>query len=93
MTAPDAGTTHPDAGTTNPDAGGGTCTDTWANYARGFFQTNCSRCHTQFGTQQDVSTNASQIQNAIDTGAMPRDTTLSSSQIMRIDNWFGCGMP
>jgi hypothetical protein len=88
----DGGVPPPDSGTPPPDAGGG-CTDNWNNYASGFFSNNCARCHSSLTSKGAVTQDSSRIQSAIDTGAMPRDTTLSGSEISRIDNWFGCGMP
>jgi hypothetical protein len=91
MSPPDAGT-RLDAGAGSPDSGT-SCPDTWTSYAHGFFTTNCTRCHSGYGTKRNVVSNASNIQYQIDVGNMPRDTTLQQSEIDRIDNWFSCGLP
>ena len=57
-------------------------TDTWSSWAKSFFVSNCNYCHSQFGTYSNVKSDSSSIQSRINSGNMPQDHSLSSS-----DKW------
>ena len=66
----------------------GACTtDTWNTTMKTFFTSNCSSCHNVSKSFADSG------KSRIDSGAMPPNGGLSSSDIQRVDNWIGCGSP
>jgi hypothetical protein len=68
--------------------------DTWSSYAEGFFADHCSQCHgSGFETYSLVVGDASSIESAISSGAMPAEGSLSSSDKSRILDWIACGEP
>ncbi len=84
-------------GTGGGGGGGGGSTscgaDTWTNYAKTWFDGNCSGCHsTEFSTYQAVAGAQSRIDSRISSGSMPPGG-LSSSDRQRILSWFSCNMP
>ncbi len=71
-------------------------TDTWSNYAGGFFDNYCAQCHSgeyDSNNYQNVSANESRIASYISSGRMPQGTRLSSSEKSRILKWLSCGAP
>ena len=70
-----------------------TATDTWSNYGQSFFSTNCTRCHSQFGSQSNVVNEVSAIEQAISNGNMPEGGSLGSEDKTRILNYLACGAP
>jgi hypothetical protein len=68
-------------------------TDTWGNWAHSFFTTNCTACHSQFGTYGSVQSDKTNIQTKISNGSMPAGSTLSASDKSRILQWISCGLP
>jgi hypothetical protein len=74
--------------------------DTWSNYADGFFTSNCQTCHSQYPTQltqftsfQNVQNASSNIQAQIGYEYMPLQHTLTQDERARILNWLDCGLP
>ena len=68
-------------------------TDTWNSWAHSFFTSNCTGCHSNFGSYSGVSSDQSNIQQQISSGNMPLGSSLSSSDKSRILKWLGCGLP
>ncbi len=74
--------------------GGSSCgTDTWTNYASGWFSGNCARCHgSEFGGYSLVQSRGSQLSSRISSGSMPPGGLLPADR-QRILSWFACNMP
>ena len=91
-----SGSTPPvDAGTSTRDAGAAACTtDTYANYAKSFFQQNCDGCHGHaFGNSfSTFNASKSSVQSRINSGSMP-PSGLASATKTRILKWISCGAP
>lgn len=93
--APSAEPTQ-DAGTTTAgDAGGAPCTpDTWSDFAKSFFVTNCDYCHGHdFASGVGAVQADPRVQSYISSGRMPQGTSLSSTDKSRILIWINCGYP
>lgn len=92
----DAGTAVRDAGSTpTTDAGAAACTtDTYATYAKAFFQQNCDGCHGHaFGSSYATFNVAkTSVRSRINSGSMP-PSPLSASVKTRILKWIDCGAP
>jgi hypothetical protein len=88
-------------GGTGGGSGGGTaaCTpDTWGNFARASFASNCVSCHSQdhsaYSTYANVFNDRSSIKSRINNGNMPQGGwATSSADRARIITWLGCGAP
>jgi hypothetical protein len=88
-------------GGTGGGSGGGTaaCTpDTWANFARASFSSNCVSCHSHdhsaYSTYANVYGDRSGIKSRINSGNMPQGGwATSSADRARIITWLGCGAP
>ncbi|MHB8418397.1 MAG: hypothetical protein ACYDCL_10000 [Myxococcales bacterium] len=74
-----------------PDGGCGT--DTWSNYADGFFQVNCDVCHSNYDSYAGVAADSARIESDLTSGAMPLGGGLSQQDQQRIIAWINCGMP
>lgn len=73
-----------------------TLTDTYSNYGQSFMTTNCRNCHqhtSQFGSQASVVSSLNSIESEINSGRMPQDSTLSSTEKARVLAWLSCGAP
>jgi hypothetical protein len=68
-------------------------TETWSNFAQGFFSSNCVSCHSEFETYSGVSQESSDIESRISDGSMPKNGTLSSTEKQDILDWLTCGLP
>jgi hypothetical protein len=88
-------------GGTGGGSGGGTaaCTqDTWANFARASFSSNCVSCHSHdhsaYATYANVNGDRSAIKSRINSGSMPQGPWVTTSaDKARIITWLGCGAP
>lgn len=87
----DAGVQVPDAGMTE-DAGMQCTPDTWTDFGQQFFAQRCNGCHV-FNTHGSVLAQRGEITNRIETGNMPRNSTLPAAQRTRVLEWLNCGAP
>ncbi len=76
-------------------------TQTYSNYGQDFFATNCLSCHAQGGdgfaaidltTFASISANRLRIYGQIETGAMPRNGSLSPNVRNGILAWLSCSL-
>lgn len=90
----DAGITNdagvPDAGMTM-DAGMQCTPDTWTNFGQQFYAQRCNGCHA-FDLAQVRSLRAQMI-SRIQSGDMPRGSSLTTAQKERVLEWLDCGAP
>jgi len=69
------------------------------NYGQNFMETYCTSCHYTGGTFPDCSTqssvqaNATLISGSTSTTSMPKNATLTQTQITEVTTWLGCGAP
>jgi hypothetical protein len=78
----------------SPDTGWTPCTsDTWSNYAQSMFQSNCVRCHSMYTSFSSVETDGLSIKNDVQSGRMPTDMHLPSTDVARTARWVDCDMP
>jgi hypothetical protein len=79
------------------DAGQPCTTDTWTNWGKAFFASNCVSCHTynhaSMGQQSYVRSDASGISFRVSVGDMPRGASLSSTDRARVEKYVNCGAP
>lgn len=84
-------------GGSGTDAGQPCTTDTWTNWGKAFFASNCVSCHTynhaSMGQQSYVRGDASGISFRVSVGDMPRGASLSSTDRARVEKYVNCGAP
>jgi hypothetical protein len=68
-------------------------TDTWGNFAQGFFSNYCSGCHGWATDFNSISSDSASIRSRIASGNMPRGTTLDSATQSRVLKWLDCNLP
>jgi hypothetical protein len=71
------------------------CQDTWANWAQGFFETQCRSCHrhdADFATQADVLAEAEILRMAVELRMMPPTVDLGADR-RRLAVWLACVAP
>jgi hypothetical protein len=95
------GTTSSSTGSTGT-TGSTQCTDTYTNYAKAFFTSNCTGCHqhtsnlNSYGKVTDGATASyasADIVAAMQGGYMPQGASLSQAEIDRISAWYNCNHP
>jgi hypothetical protein len=85
-----------DGGNDADDEGGDDAGDGWNHYTNieAIFEANCASCHgSQFSSCWTVQANATPIQGAVSSGAMPRGGKLSPSDLAALLAWLDAGAP
>ncbi len=72
---------------------GGACTDTWSSFGQSFFSSTCAGCHGSYATHSVVQASASQFEQVISSGSMPRNASLTSAQRTQVLAYLACGAP
>ncbi len=95
---------------TNANSGAsGSITPTWNNFAQGFFQNYCLRCHSSsvtgaarngapdgvnFDTYSDVVAESANIRNEVSTAGMPPTPPMpTTTEDQTLVAWIDAGMP
>jgi len=73
------------------------CNDTWANFAKASFASNCVSCHSgfhsAFASYANVNADRSSIKSRIVSGSMPQGGWASPADKARVLAWLACGAP
>ena len=57
------------------------------------FQSSCISCHSNYSTYTQISSSASSIRNSIESGSMPKGSSLTDEQKNNIICWIDAGKP
>ncbi len=67
--------------------------DTWEHFGRPTFEKYCFDCHAKIRRHARVQERRERIAQAIDSGAMPKGTAMSTEEKGRVLAWLACGAP